>query len=116
MCSILFSTKQPNGINIDNLNYYNQFRGPDDTCVHIDETNGFMFIHNLLSMTGKITQQPFIDGNIICLYNGEIYNYKDFGNYKSDGLCLIDLYMPHHFFHLDLLLSQKKIQLYLDFN
>ena len=95
MCSILFSTKQPNGINIDNLNYYNQFRGPDDTCVHIDETNGFMFIHNLLSMTGKITQQPFIDDNIICLYNGEIYNYKDFGNYESDGLCLIDLYKEY---------------------
>jgi len=95
MCSILFSTKYNKDINLDDLNYHNQFRGPDDTCVSIDETNGFMFIHNLLSMTGKFTRQPFIDNSIICLYNGEVYNYKDFGDYDSDGECLIDLYKEY---------------------
>ena len=95
MCSILFSTKHSKDIDINELNYYNQFRGPDDTCVSVDETNGFMFINNLLSMTGEFTRQPFVDNNIICLYNGEVYNYKDFGNYNSDGECLIDLYKEY---------------------
>ena len=95
MCSILFSTKYNKDINLDDLNYHNQFRGPDDTCVSVDETNGFMFIHNLLSMTGKFTRQPFIDNDVICLYNGEVYNYKDFGDYNSDGECLIDLYREY---------------------
>ena len=36
--------------------------------------------------------QPFIKNNIVCLFNGEIYNYKSFGNYRSDGECIIDLY------------------------
>ena len=95
MCSILFSTKYSRDVDINKLNYYNQFRGPDDTCVSVDETNGFMFIHNLLSMTGEFTRQTFVDNNIICLYNGEVYNYKDFGNYNSDGECLIDLYKEY---------------------
>ena len=46
-------------------------------------------------MTGDFTKQPFCEDNIVCLYNGEIYNYKEFGDYKSDGLCLIDLYKEH---------------------
>jgi len=95
MCSILFSTKYSKDIDLNNINYYNQFRGPDGTSINVDETNGFMFIHNLLSMTGKPTNQPFVDGNVVCLYNGEIYNYKDFGDYNSDGECLIDLYSEY---------------------
>lgn len=46
-------------------------------------------MHNLLSITGEFTPQPFIDGDIVCLYNGEIYN-QPFE--KSDGECLIPLY------------------------
>ena len=56
--------------------------------------SGLTFIHNLLSITGNFTIQPFIENNIICLYNGEIYNY---GDYKSDGECLIPLYKKHGF-------------------
>jgi asparagine synthetase B (glutamine-hydrolysing) len=50
---------------------------------------GFTFVHNLLSVTGEFTPQPFVKGNIIALYNGEIYN-QPFE--KSDGECLIPLY------------------------
>ena len=46
-------------------------------------------------MTCEVTTQPFVDESIICLYNGEIYNYKDFGDYASDGYCIIDLYKEH---------------------
>ena len=80
---------------IDNLikyNYYLKFRGPDRTNIYY---NKYCFIHNLLNITGSIKEQPFIKNEIICMYNGEIYNYKDYGNYESDGECLIDLYIKY---------------------
>ena len=93
MCSILCTNKDIE--NIDDINYYLKFRGPDETSVVKDEVNNFTFLHNLLSMTGEFTTQPFQEDGIVCLYNGEIYNYKDFGDYKSDGYCLIDLYKEY---------------------
>lgn len=92
MCSILFSTKY-NNENIDDINYYLKFRGPDETTVkHI---NNNLFIHNLLSITGDFKPQPYEDEKITLIYNGEIYNYKEFGDYSSDGECLIPLYKKH---------------------
>jgi len=91
MCSILFSSK-----NIENLDFVNErikFRGPDYTG--LIKRDNFSFIHNLLSITGEFTKQPFEDDNIICMFNGEIYNYSKFGNYKSDGECLIPLYKKY---------------------
>jgi asparagine synthetase B (glutamine-hydrolysing) len=91
MCSILFSTKDIS--NIDDINFYLKFRGPDHT--EIKNINNCIFIHNLLSITGDFTIQPYHNDNIVLIYNGEIYNYKDFGNYKSDGECLIPLYKQY---------------------
>ena len=79
----------------DDVNYYLKFRGPDETSVVKDEVNNFTFIFNLLSMTGEYTLQPFHDDDIISLFNGEIYNYKEFGDYKSDGYCINDLYKEY---------------------
>jgi asparagine synthetase B (glutamine-hydrolysing) len=93
MCSILCTNKDIK--DLDDINYYLQFRGPDDTSIVKDDVNNFTFLHNLLSMTGEFTKQPFHDGGIVCLYNGEIYNYKEFGDYKSDGYCIIDLYKKY---------------------
>jgi len=93
MCSFIFSCKDIN--NIDTVNFYTKFRGPDYT--NLVKKAGLSFVHNLLSITGDFVIQPFVDDNIICLYNGEIYNYKDFGDYKSDGECLIPLYKKHSF-------------------
>ena len=93
MCSILCTSKEIS--DYDDVNKYLKFRGPDDTTIIEDESNNFTFLHNLLSMTGEITSQPFVDDGIVCLYNGEIYNYKDFGDYKSDGYCIIDLYKEY---------------------
>ena len=97
MCSILFSNKNYKKGDIKLINYYNQFRGPDGAKkLDVKTPHGnLLFIHNLLSITGNNVKQPFIQDNIICLYNGEIYNYKDFGNYNSDGECLIDLYKKY---------------------
>ncbi|AYV84292.1 MAG: hypothetical protein Hyperionvirus21_26 [Hyperionvirus sp.] len=90
MCSFLVTNSDI--INLLHVMFFLKFRGPDNTNQLTYE--GFHFVHNLLQITGEPTLQPFADEtlHIICLYNGEIYNYKDFGDYKSDGLCLIDLY------------------------
>lgn len=77
----------------DWVNYFVQKRGPD--CTGRYDLNGFSFIHNLLSMTGEVTEQPFIDKDIVCLFNGEIYNYNSFGSFDSDGKCIIPLYKEY---------------------
>jgi len=79
--------------NITQLNNTNQFckkRGPDLTNSKV--INGVEFLHNLLHITGDMTPQPFVKDDVVCVFNGEIYNYKDFGDYKSDGECILDLY------------------------
>ncbi len=65
-------------------------RGPDKTVILTIQ--GYTFIHNLLSITGAFTPQPFTDGNIVCLYNGEIYNQP---YQTSDGEVLIPLYKQY---------------------
>lgn len=95
MCSFLVFNWLIN--NIEYINYFLKFRGPD--CTNQVSYKNFTFLHNLLHLTGDISYQPFIDNEkqIITLFNGEIYNYKDFGDYKSDGYCLIDLYLKYDF-------------------
>lgn len=93
MCSLMFSTKIPK--DIDNINEYMVKRGPDITNKIVINNN--FYLHNLLSITGKMTPQPVFndDKSIICLYNGEIYNYTDFGNYDCDTNCIIPLYKKY---------------------
>ncbi len=90
MCSFLFTDKEV--LDLHNVNYFMRFRGPDAT--NLVDVNGYTFVHNILSITGEFRQQPFIDYDeqIVCIYNGEIYNYEEFGTYTSDGECLIPLY------------------------
>mmetsp|Transcript_24970 Transcript_24970/g.39209 ORF Transcript_24970/g.39209 Transcript_24970/m.39209 type:complete len:948 (-) Transcript_24970:402-3245(-) len=81
-------------------NYYNRFRGPDAT--NVDYIQGWTFLHNLLSMTGQFTLQPFVSTSkdIAVLFNGEIYNYRELASrlaghedaYQSDGLALLPAY------------------------
>ncbi len=91
MCSILFSTKKID--DLERVNFFNKFRGPDNTNHEI--INGHSFVHNLLSITGDFTIQPFKKKNIVAIYNGELYNSNLFGDYKSDGECIIDAYLKH---------------------
>ena len=81
-------------------NFFNRFRGPDAT--NIAGAHGWTFVHNLLSVTGAFTLQPFFsaDGRVACLFNGEIYNYRALakeltGNedaFASDGFVLQPAY------------------------
>jgi asparagine synthetase B (glutamine-hydrolysing) len=91
MCSILFSTKK-----IDNINYRNRFmklRGPDHT--NIINHKGCTFLHNLLSITGTFTPQPIVENDVVVIFNGEIYNFKEFGNYDNDTKCILPLYKKY---------------------
>lgn len=68
-------------------NFFIQKRGQDFT--NTIKVSGFTFVHNLLHITGEFSPQPYVDGDIVCLYNGEIYNYPF---KKNDGENLIPLY------------------------
>lgn len=76
--------------NLKSSNNYCQKRGPDIT--NVKKINGIEFLHNLLHITGEVTPQPLVKEDIACVFNGEIYNYRSFGDYDSDGECIIDLY------------------------
>ena len=91
MCSFIFTTKEIN--DLDYVNRVTKFRGPDLTTHK--NVAGFNYVHNLLSITGDITPQPFQKDDIVCVYNGEIYNHSDYGEFKSDGECIIEAYKKH---------------------
>ena len=90
MCSFLFTDLDVN--DFEYTNHYMRFRGPDAT--NSIQVNEYTIAHNILSITGDFTPQPFVDheDEIVCVYNGQIYNYSDFGEYKSDGECIIPTY------------------------
>ena len=88
MCSILITNRAI--VNFEQVNYYLQFRGPDYTSTH--QQNGITFVHNLLSICGEFTPQPFIEDSLVAMHNGEIYNY---GDYSSDGYAIIPAYQQH---------------------
>ena len=92
MCGILFTNKEI--IDLQKTIKFLKRRGPDHTEHKI--INGYNFVHVLLSMTGEgLTIQPFVYDNVVILFNGEIYNYKDFGDFNSDGECIIESYKKH---------------------
>ena len=97
MCSFLIlSLEMYNKIKDKNKVFKKlRMRGPDMTS--IIELNGYVFIHFLLHFCGEVTDQPFHDkeNDIILCYNGEIYNYKSFGNYKSDTEMIISQYIKN---------------------
>ena len=85
MCSIFLTNKEI--LNLNYLNFFLKFRGPDaTTCTQL---NGISFVHNLLSINGEFSPQPFEEDQIVALYNGEFYNDH---SYPSDGYLLIPSY------------------------
>lgn len=101
MCGILIS-KQNKG-----NNFFIQKRGQDFTNSYTRD--GITFKHNLLSITGELTPQPFIEDDIVCTYNGEIYNHSFV---KSDGENLIPLYKKHGIKFVNELDGEYAITLY----
>ena len=92
MCGILFSSKEIK--ELEKTLKYLKKRGPDHTEYKI--IKNYHFIHVLLSMTGEnFTIQPFVYNEVVVMFNGEIYNFKDFGDFNSDGECIIESYKKH---------------------
>jgi asparagine synthetase B (glutamine-hydrolysing) len=65
-------------------------RGPDAT--HSLVRGGITFLHTLLSMTGETTKQPITDEDVVCVFNGEVYNYRELGEFPSDSHAIISAY------------------------
>lgn len=82
-----------NRVGLNTSNKFAQKRGPDATNSIV--INDIEFLHNLLHLTGEFTTQPFQKDNIVATFNGEIYNYLEFGDYNTDGEILIDLYIKY---------------------
>lgn len=85
-------------------------RGPDHTT---QEThNNIKFMHTLLSLTGDFTPQPISGSGISVLFNGEIYNYKDLGDYESDVYAIFHTYQKYGEQFLNYLDGEFAIVLY----
>jgi asparagine synthetase B (glutamine-hydrolysing) len=88
MCSFLGTNRKTS--RLDSVNYFQQFRGPDVTNVY--SHGNATLVHNLLSITGQVTPQPFVKNGVAIIFNGEIYNHSEFGKFDSDGEALIPAY------------------------
>ncbi len=97
MCGfILALTKK--AITSEELNKANIFirnRGPSHTSHLSLRAGSGKFIslsHSLLDISGSMVTQPYQDNkfkNQYLLFNGEIYNYQEFGDFKSDTESII---------------------------
>jgi len=90
MCSFTATNRR---IDLARDNRHSQKRGPDRTDIVTVE--GVQFLHNLLHITGERIPQPFVSGDVACVFNGEIYNFREFGEFRSDGECIIPLYREY---------------------
>ncbi len=92
MCSFLGLNYIPD--DLEYINELNARRGPDNT--RTVAFKGHYFAHNLLSITGQYTEQPFRNGDVIALFNGEIYNFDSFDiPCQSDGEIILPLYKKY---------------------
>ena len=86
MCGIIVSDLDIS----KNFNIINK-RGPDNT--NITNINNINFAHFLLHLTGEKTYQPITENNVTCIFNGEIYNYKEINpDSKSDIHSILHTY------------------------
>ena len=76
-CSFIVTNFEVSYKTLMRANFYLQPRGPDVTNVDNTSLPGWTFLHNLLSVTGVRTTQPFVSENSrrAAVFNGEIYNH-----------------------------------------
>ena len=70
-------------------------RGPD--YIHYDIKNNIFLGQTVLSIVGKYKKSNFVKDNYTLLFNGEIYNYKQFYNYDSDTKALVNMFGEYNF-------------------
>jgi len=103
MCSFLFArtTSPISDLMLASANEYARHRGPDRTEVHrLTDSHGFQIamLHNLLDISGNACSQPisaYGRNDVFALFNGEIYNFRDFGSFRSDTECILPACAQH---------------------
>ena len=95
-CSFLVTNVRMSSTQLEAANFFLRHRGPDYTN-HVRRSTSageLHVVHNLLHMTGAFHPQPFEEGGVIALFNGEIYNYRELGlgPLATDGECLLPMY------------------------
>jgi len=102
MCSFIVTNIACSDDLILKANQFSINRGPDYTNRFYDESSKINWIHNLLHITGEKTIQPFVYEDMVCTFNGQIYNYLDFeSNAKSDGYVIKPAYKNNSLKDLD---------------
>ena len=91
MCSFVVTNESLEAC--EEANRFAKFRGPDQT--NLEKIDGINFLHNLLHITGEYTLQPIIDDDVVAIFNGEIYNFKEFGDFASDSFSIVESYRRH---------------------
>lgn len=93
MCGFLYTTFKLNEKEIKESESKVKNRGPDEKSILIDDKG--TFIHYLLHITGEKTIQPLRskDDSVRLVYNGEVYNFDELGDYKTDGPSILDAYI-----------------------
>lgn len=97
MCGIIFShtRRKPSAEQIELANISVGRRGPDHVGVSQHNTRGghwVTMVHSLLDISGHATQQPFSEVGLpdhYLIFNGEIYNHKDFSDHDSDTAAIL---------------------------
>jgi len=93
MCSFIVTNRTLSEEIKLSANRFSQSRGPDLTNIFSDPDTKITWLHNLLHITGEKTPQPFVEGDFVATFNGQIYNYKKFkSDAPSDGYCIIDVF------------------------
>jgi asparagine synthetase B (glutamine-hydrolysing) len=97
MCGIIFShtRKMPSKGQIEVANISIGKRGPDQVGLAQHQTAGghwVTMVHSLLDISGHATKQPYTDVNLpdkFLIFNGEIYNHKNFSQHDSDTVSIL---------------------------
>jgi asparagine synthetase B (glutamine-hydrolysing) len=103
VCSFIFTRlKRTLSQNeISSSNSYSQRRGPDKTnFATYTDIHGYhlLFLHNLLDISGSACIQPYRNINteeLITLFNGEIYNFRQFATTSSDTQSIPIAFLKH---------------------
>ena len=99
MCSFIAVNREVSDEELEKANVFSKRRGPDYTNVY--RSGSIAILHNLLHITGEKTIQPVIKDEWACVFNGEIYGYKELGDYKNECECILDAYKNDVVFGLD---------------
>ena len=93
MCGILVSSSSYRSDLFKKSLSLLKHRGPDDFSLLIDDNYTWGHVRLSLFDLSTASNQPLklLNGGVI-VFNGEIFNFKDFGDFTSDTLMLVNFF------------------------